>query len=442
MMRSCQCDWPGPRVLVDYCSCLARLMRPVLRSIPLSFNAGPPYSGRPIILVCALSVVCGVITVGLVYWIGLRAFNAKTALWASWLCAVSPLMVYYSREARMYIWLVTITCVAWGLLFAHWRSPQPGLLALYTLSVIALVYSHPLGLLMLVALALATSLFHRAFQIPWRLWLVLQLIIILAVAPWIGRYLDHPPESTSGLLPIRYLLGMPIGFIGGDFWVLLGCTLVTVYGLFTIQGRERGSIRIALNESTISFSLLIWLIVPPVLLYAYSRVAYPIFGPARYTLFVGPAYLVLVARGLAKLPWALGITAASAGAIISGVMLVNEVYRPDLKADWRDLAVYLDQHDPGAPIAVISADTSGNMEIETARYYLEPGHVVIPWSDRIPDSMLGQKSIWVSMSLRAGQPLGTVPAQLSTTKSIREVINFSRLRLIRADFPRIIPRGN
>ena len=162
----------------------------------------------------ALSVICGVITVGLVYWIGLLAFDARTGLWASWLCAVSPLMVYYSRK-RQCISGWFLTCLAWSLLFAIAITP-PGLLAIYTLTVIGLVYSHPLGLLMLVALALATWLFHQAFQFAGdcgsfssssSFW-----------CPTLGQSVSGTTsESTTGLLPVRYLLGMPIGFVGGNF---------------------------------------------------------------------------------------------------------------------------------------------------------------------------------------------------------------------------------
>ena len=127
------------------------------------------FSGR------ALSVLCGVITVGLVYWIGLQAFNVTTGLWASWLCALSPSLVYYSREVRMYMWLVLTTCLAWGLLFSHARSPQPWRLVLYGVSLIAIAYSHPLGLLMVGTLGLASFFFRQAFQISWRGWLYIHI---------------------------------------------------------------------------------------------------------------------------------------------------------------------------------------------------------------------------------------------------------------------------
>ena len=48
--------------------------------------------------------------------------------------------------------------------------------------------------------------------------------------------------------------------------------------------------------------LLLWLILPPSALYLYSLAAQPIFGPARYTVFVAPAYLILVALGLNATP--------------------------------------------------------------------------------------------------------------------------------------------
>jgi mannosyltransferase len=382
----------------------------------------------------AFSVLCGIITIGLVYWIGLRAFDVTTGLWASWLCAISPLLVYYSRETRMYMWLVLVTCLAWALLFSHVLSPKPWRLVLYALSLIALVYSHPLGMLMVGALGLASVLFRQSFRITWRGWLYTHVAVVLAIAPWVPQYLDHAPESLTGLLPLRYLLGMPIGFIGGNFTILLVCSLLIAYGLCIVQRRKPGGIPIVLERPVSSFSLAIWLAVPPLLLYAYSRVAHPIFGPPRYTLFVGPAYLILVARGLTKLPWPLGITVAAAGAILSGVVLLNNVYRPDLKADWRDVAAYINMRDPDALVAVISADRSNTTELETARYYFGPGRVVIPWSGRPGDLMSRQGPVWVSISLRDGQPMGELPAALTNDKLIREVVEFSRLRLMRVDF--------
>jgi mannosyltransferase len=424
MRLACTESPPALVRLLDQIDATRAPLQPLLLQCWGSLFGPSDLSGR------SFSALCGILTVAVVYWVGLRALDATTGLWASWLCAISPLLVYYSREVRMYAWLVLVTCLAWGLLFSQGRSPRIGKLVLYGLSLMAIAYSHPLGLLMVGALGLASFLHRQAFQLSWRSWLITHLAVAAAIVPWVGKYLDHAPEFPTGLLSLRFLLGMPIGFIGGNFVALLVCSLVIVYGFCELQRRENGGFRIVLDHAATSVSLLIWLAVPPLVLYAYSRIAHPIFGPARYTLFVGPAYLILLARGLSKLAWPLGVAVAAGGAILSGVMLLNDVYRPDLKADWRGAAAYLNRRDPSAPVAILSADASGDTELETARYYLGPDRRLISWTDQ-PGDFSGRNPLWVTISLRKGQPVSMLPAALTDNEVIRETVDFPGLRLMR-----------
>jgi 4-amino-4-deoxy-L-arabinose transferase-like glycosyltransferase len=381
----------------------------------------------------AFSCLCGILTVALVYWVGLKAFDGVTGLWASWLCAVSPLLVYYSRETRMYSLLVLVTCLAWGYLFAHARSPGPWRLGLYGLCLIALGYVHPLGLLMAGTIGLAAVLFHRAFGISKRGWLFTHGAVVLGWAPWLPRYFDHEPESVTGPLSLRFLVGTPIGFIGGNFFVLFLCLMLIAYGLCVVQKQGDGRLRVALERAPMSVALFLWLAIPPLALFVYSRVAQPLFGPARYTLFVAPAYLILVARGLAKLPVPQGVAAAAGAAVLSAVMLWSTVYRADLRADWREAAAYLDRRDTGALVAVISADPLRNVEFESARYYFRAGRVVIPCPASLSNLPGGQAAVWVSVGLRDGQPIGALPKELAGHEVIREVVDFPGLRLMRID---------
>jgi mannosyltransferase len=404
-------------------------LHPLILQGWLAVFGASDYSAR------VLSCLCGIITVGLVFWVARQAFDHTTALWAAWLSSVSPLLVYYSREVRMYAWLVAVACVSWGAVFAYAHTRVNRWLVLYSLSLIALTYSHPLGLLMAGALGLATLLFRGAFQIPWQWWLLVHLTAGLAVAPWIGRYTGHAPELITGLLPFRFLLGTPIGFVGGNFIVLLICAILIGYGMCATVWRAGGRRRFVLENPVSCISLLIWLTVPPVALYLYSIVAHPIFGPARYTLFVAPAYLILVARGLAKLPLPLRIAAAVGGAFLSGAMLLHDVYRPDLKADWKSAAAYLDRYDPSALVVVTSTDPSRNLEVESARYYLGPGRVVIPWPDHsgVLDRTNGR--VWVSIGLRDGRAIGELPPGLTRSNPEREAVEFPGLRLMKIERP-------
>jgi hypothetical protein len=325
----------------------------------------------------SFSVLCGIATIVLVFQIGRAAFDLKTGLWAAWLAALSPILIVYSREARMYAWFVLVTCLCWRLLLALRDSFSLAKALSYVLCLVALVYSHPLGLLMLLALALA-GLFdlRRTFGGAGK-WLAVHLAAVLLVSPWIGNYVDHPPEFLGERLPVRFLLGTPIGFIGGNGLLLLGLVALVALGMI---GRARESA--AVHGSNMPACFLCWLVVPPVALYVYSWLFHPIFGPARYTVFVAPAYLVLVAWGLSRLPpWArypLGIALA----IVSSLALVPLAYDPELKADWRAFSADLAAKrsiDPNRSILVIvaSADPKRNVEVETARYYLPAGCDVI-----------------------------------------------------------------
>jgi hypothetical protein len=248
----------------------------------------------------------------------------------------------------------------------------------YSLSLTALLYSHPLGLIMVGTLALASFLFLEVYLGSLQRWLAVHLAPLLLAAPWIPHYFDHPPEFLSGRLPIKFLLGTPIGFIGGNSLVHLGIASLIALGLW----RRRGQ-RSKLDRWSGPASLALWLVVPPLVLYAYSCIASPIFGPARYTLFVAPAYLILVAQGLIALPPVIRLALAIGLALLAAQALDRTVYAPGLKADWRSFSAVLTERTsrtPGETVTVLvkSEDPARNVEVETARYYFPANWQVIP----------------------------------------------------------------
>ncbi|MDG3004416.1 glycosyltransferase family 39 protein [Paludisphaera mucosa] len=318
----------------------------------------------------ALSVLFGLGTVALLAPLGRLAFDRTTGRWATWLGVVSPLLVYYSREVRMYALLVFLTTLAWTLLFALRASTTRAKTIGYAVCCGALLFTHPLGLLMWGTLAKASALDARGFFGSRRAWAAVHFGVLAAAAPWLVRYFDHAPEFLTGTLPIRFLLGTPIGFLGGNFLTLAAMTGLIAYGL---THRPRDPDR-PMGVWVAPAGLTLWLVLPPTILYAYSAVANPIFGPSRYTLFCAPAFLVLIAQGLARLPVG-GRWAAAAGmSALAFATLPGLAYDPDARADWRGFAARLAsdvQRDPGLrPIVFVASASRPNVEVETARYYL------------------------------------------------------------------------
>ncbi|HEV3162493.1 MAG TPA: glycosyltransferase family 39 protein [Isosphaeraceae bacterium] len=406
------------------------------------------FSGR------ALSALCGVITVALVFRLGRRLYDAPTALWASWLAAISPLLIRYSQEAKMYAWLTMMTCLAWDRLLAlrglirEGEAPAEqspggsvalkgaiswGLLAAFAACQVALVYSHPLGLFMVAAQGLAFLACQTEYQVSLRRWLFAQGVVLLAIAPWVGHYLDHAPESTAGHLPFRFLLGLPIGFTGGNFLTLGGFCGLIAWGMIRARRRLEGNtFALTIDHPFAVVTLLLWFLAPPLMLYGYSLVAHPLFGPARYTLFVGPAYLLLLGRGLARLPkWAsagvgIGIT------VLATLTLQATVYAPDLKADWRSAASFL-QKFSRPTVIVLSTDPDHNLEVETARYYLGRDVKVIGTAEAVNNPPGNPRDpygfVIFAVGLKRGAPVAALPPRLKPLYEPKATVDFPGLRL-------------
>ncbi len=333
------------------------------------------YSGR------SFSALCGILTVVAVYVLGRLAFDRATGQWAAWLTTVCPPLVYYSREARMYAWLVLLACLSWIVFFSFRRFARPAHCVGYALILISLVYGHPLGLFMVAAHGLAYLLVRRSLVLSFRPWLAIQVGVVVAIIPWLGRYLDHGTDYPIPRYSIRFLLAVPIEYVGGNGVAFLICLAIVVLGLLSREpSRSEHASTIANIPEKVM--LVTWTTMPPLMMYLYSSLFQPIFGPPRYHLFIAPAYLTLLAHGLSRLPALIRWPAAAAGLFLSLSLIRSGVYSQGGKADWRALADWLKgQSAQGiggslpAPIKVAVHPSDPRFprdEIEAARYYLSP----------------------------------------------------------------------
>jgi 4-amino-4-deoxy-L-arabinose transferase-like glycosyltransferase len=228
----------------------------------------------------SFSVLCGVATVAVVFLIGRQAWDQRTGCWAAWLTAVCPPLVYYAQEARMYAWLVLLTSVSWLVFLSFRRADGLARRLAYGVLLVSLAYSHPLGLFMIAAHGLAYLLVRPALLLPFRRWLLIQTAVVLSILPWLGRYLDHGTDYALRRHPIRFLLAVPIEYIGGNSLVLLACLAIIGAGWLSVERRD-GRRRLAIIDPVENLVLLTWAAVPPVLMYVYDYVALRCFGPAR-----------------------------------------------------------------------------------------------------------------------------------------------------------------
>ncbi|MCL4466650.1 MAG: glycosyltransferase family 39 protein [Chloroflexi bacterium] len=339
-----------------------------------------------------LSVLCGTLTVALVWRVAALLVDGKAALLAAVLASTSPLLVYASQEARMYALATFLVCLIACLLTLAWRTNQRlPWLALPAVEAAAL-YAHYYVALPLAALSLAALLAYVAggWRHPRRLlaWLCVQVAALALFVPWLPTAVqrlqvygsDWLPRLTAQELAQRSWLALNLGPWPWDSDLtapLAAATALTCLALLVglFERRHRFAVLAAAG----------WLMltVVPVIYAALQR---PMYHP-RYVVQAVPAYCLLLAIGLSRgrrAPLALGL-AASAFFIGTGLVGI-EHGSVAVRDDARGVAQYIAAHATAKDVVLIDTDPP-------FRYYgrsWQAPYVILPEEGQNDDQLLAR----------------------------------------------------
>ena len=296
------------------------------------------------------SVLFGVLLIPLLYRLGRRMGGRAVGLLAALLAAVHPLQVYYSQEARMYSLLLLLVT---GMSYVLWRAIQmtrgkgerekggkgaeekgrsplhPFTLSpllpfsLYILLAALAVYTHYTAVFIVAAQALLWA---------WVLWragmrrlilgaAVLGVLVAIPLIPYtIPRLLAGAEANYYRVAPLTMLLDVVRFFnlgltvdharpLAGALNVLalglaaLGVRQITNYELrITNEERALHSSFVVRSSSFVPrFFLLSWLLAVVFGLMLGSLLFKPMYQGVRHIMAGSPAYLLLIAFGLAAL---------------------------------------------------------------------------------------------------------------------------------------------
>lgn len=265
-----------------------------------------------------LSVVFGVGSLLLIYWLGAVIINRRIGLTSMFIAAIAPLHVFYSREARMYIMLVFLSVLTAAFLWLAITRGSRRYWAAYVLAAILLIYTHVFGWFVLLAGDVYLLVRRQGRQLV-KLGLH-QLVVLLAFAVWIPLVLKQmgqaglwvprlwlatPPAlaipktlecfGAGGNYPayLPFSQTSPLRFLSYAVFTFLAVTAVLRYGDGSVtKDRE--------NLKSAKLYLLVNLFVPLLLPYAISFVK-PIYLVGRYDVIAFPFYAVLISIGIMKL---------------------------------------------------------------------------------------------------------------------------------------------
>jgi uncharacterized membrane protein len=253
------------------------------------------------------SLIAGTLVIPVLYELGRELYDRRTGLIAAAFAAVSPILVWYSQEVRMYEFVALFGLLA---LLTQLRAIRNGTMlnwALYILATAALLWSHYFGLILIGVqqLVFAAVLVHRKRNgQPLKLLalgfaysaavLVMQLVPLLVFA-------HHQYQSTSGAA------GSPSGtydllsfysVLANMAWALWGyqpdattVLLAAMWPLFLLGSLVllgRGGSRQTMSLAAAAIALVVLLIVVS----AFDRSLFEL----RNFLILAPLVLLLVAR--------------------------------------------------------------------------------------------------------------------------------------------------
>jgi mannosyltransferase len=238
------------------------------------------------------SVCAGAATAGLVAAIGVRLARPRVGLWAGLLYAATPMAGHYAQEGRSYALVAAGAAGATLLLLraVEGRSwwPYGGVVAVTCLL-------HELAVLVLLAHVVTLALARVPGRV-WRGWgcaagsAVLMLTPLGAVSR--GQAGQVAWLAVPGVGSAERLLWEFMGPSGAVFWPYAGLAGVAL--LWPWDRRRLSLMSVALP----------WLVVPPLLLMAVSRV-WPLYDD-RYVLYALPGAPLLAAAGVDRVAGAVG----------------------------------------------------------------------------------------------------------------------------------------
>jgi mannosyltransferase len=293
------------------------------------------------------SLLFGVLAVPLSFVLGRRLLGKKVGLIGAMLVAMSPHLVWYSQEAKMYSLVLALGLLAiYALrraLVAEERS------AVWWVVMVAAttfaIYTHILTALLIPLEIGLAAIWWSDTRRHWQGALIALALLTLPYLPlvvWQARSWFLPAGQATLFTNSRLDLMLETTFDGwaGNFitepWATLVLIGLALLALFAVAWDWRASV-----------ALLVWIFLPLLGIWLISA-RQPIFTN-RYLIWAAPAFYLLAAAGFAALS-RFGRGGAVVGSVLLLVVLVGDARsllhqaEQPIKPDFQAAAAYMEKH--------------------------------------------------------------------------------------------------
>lgn len=311
------------------------------------------------------SVIFGVASVAMVFVIGRLLWGNKAGTLAAVIAAVSPLQVDHSQEVRMYtlLALTALISIYFSILTLRtWRFRYMLASGLFTWFA---MMTHPVASLLLLPqnLAILDAYLHR--RRPLTPWIVTQILVLAAWAPWVRYVLgfrDVFDQSWMALAAKPSPAEIPLlwSMFGAGQWVPKENISITHLALFAYTIVVSALIALATwfeRRKPETRLIAAWLVLPVAALLLLSIIKTNAWV-TRYLIFTSPAlYLLLGAMWARQQSRALFIVLGAFLFLIPAGKLAR-YYKNPSHPPWRQVTDYIENHQQ--PTDVVAVYRRGN----------------------------------------------------------------------------------
>ncbi|HEX6383072.1 MAG TPA: glycosyltransferase family 39 protein [Anaerolineae bacterium] len=342
----------------------------------------------------AVSAFSGIATVAVTFTLARTVTGYPSpviAAVAALLAAVSPALVYYSQEARMYSLLGFLATLATLLLIRWWQATLAArstliLVVVYVLCVVAGLYTHYFfpavllahNLIVLVWLIRGARLRSNHLVISW---VVMMSTTVLLYLPWLPTFLEQSGSDPTGRPPFLDFLAASVR------WLAFGATVKpdTIYwSLLAVALLLGGGVLAGYRGAVVG---VVTGAVPLLVMFAAGLVRPEFY---KFLVVAVPPFCLLLARALALqpklIPWFRPLLSLLFLMVLwgSGRSLQNLYANPlYARADYRQIAAHImaEAH----PNAGIILDAPNQWEVFTYYYPKESFVYPLPKGRQRPD---------------------------------------------------------
>lgn len=255
-----------------------------------------------------LSVLPGIATVMMIFFLGVKLFNNQTGVLAAFLLSIYPAHLFYSQEARHYMLYLFFTLVVYYV-FSQCLFDKKKHLLILGVSLLLLMNTHFFGIFILLALIVSYFLAEKdkARKIRWVKFTVFLVVVFVIVVLIIYRDIFSIAERISWIrkktignsffyLPNFFSYGgNQLG--GQDFRLIIPFLTKYIYPYVLLALFMIGARYAFIKKQLASVIILPWIFIPLLSIILMSSLFMPVLL-GRHIFNLIPAYFLIIAYAL------------------------------------------------------------------------------------------------------------------------------------------------